>query len=140
MLPDFTDRKAAEAFVEMLRLSQQRHGVRRLLQYCEKILKGQKVQQSYLRRAQIALQVANGQRTLLQLKKDHERGWRNTAEHFYASLSDTALFEFGKGVLAFAPDMLTRDQLIKVLVENYVGMRTHGYDYKDEVIAHANDV
>lgn len=122
VLPDFSDRKAVTAFVHTLRTHIHRHGVRHLLRQCERIMRYQHLQAASLRRAQAALYVVNGTRTPLQLAKDHERKWRNTATKFYSGMTDTVLYTHGKAALAFNPSVLniTRDELIAQLVERYI--------------------
>ena len=91
-LPDLTDSKAVEAFMEELKAHHiQINGVKRLLSCCEQILRHQRFIQRYSKAAQLATLVANGIPTPKQAAKHREKHLRAIAERFYTSLNAESL-------------------------------------------------
>jgi hypothetical protein len=121
-LPDLSDQESLQRFAHELKANVHLHGVRRLLRQTELFLRYIRMQEDCVRRMKVALQVVNGQRTALQLQKDRERGWRQTAQRFYGTLSDEGLYTYAMAVTPIDSSLPTysKDELIDHLVEMYV--------------------
>lgn len=92
-LPDLGDSKAVEAFIAPLRKWTHQHGVKRLIEACEQIVRHTAFVQRFTGEAERAAMVVNGNRTPLQVEKDQERSKRAIADKFYRSLSYESLKE-----------------------------------------------